>query len=732
MNFDHGEQKTANELSLHDLDPTTPFVSVCDGSYWILSTFVACVLLCWFAIVSKSFVIQPEPVEPESVTASARGKLSPNLLKGTSLSRSSKPHARVRKQDPCDIEGILSELYQKNLQQTEGRISKEIYRDKALSGNAFSICAVTVKGDMIQLGDSRQEFPLVSIAKPLVFGQALEDHGSDYVRKKVGVEPTGSTFNSLIRHDEISRGNYNPMVNLGAIATTSLVKGRDLAVRKQRLLEMLRHYTGREMEIDSRMFDHRRRNDSLNRAMAYFMQSEGLLTAPVEETLELYATQCSVGVCCEDLAMIAATLANSGINPRTEARALAPDFVKDLLSVMFSSGLYEFSGQWAYKVGLPAKSGLAGSILAVVPGRMGVAIYSPPLDSNHKSTRGVGVLTDLSERLNTHVFCGSTRPPISSRRSTSMRRKQGLVALLAELHAKYAPLREGKPYVCDSEVTQVDPNKFGICAVSVDGRVQAVGDWQHPFLLQSLSKVFVYGMALEDHGRDYIRRRVDVEPTGAPFDAIIKLEQKTKRPFNPMVNTGGIATTSLIKGKGRAQRLQRVLQMYSRYVGKEVRLDAPAFLAEQTSGDRNRAISYLLRHFGMVNGSIDETLDLYLQQCSITVTARDLAIMAATLAGRGVNPMTGERAIESEYVKDLLSIMYTCGMYDFSGGWAYKIGLPAKSGVGGGIMAVVPGEMGIAVFSPPLDDRGNSVRGIRVFEELSNRLGLHVFEPERS
>jgi glutaminase A len=259
-----------------------------------------------------------------------------------------------------------------------------------------------------------------------------------------------------------------------------------------------------------------------------------------------------------------------------------------------------------------------------------------------------------------------------------------------------------------------------------------VGDWQHPFLLQSISKVFVYGMALEDRGREFVQRRVDVEPTGDPFDAIIKLEHKSKRPFNPMVNTGGIATTSLIQGQSRAHRLQRILRMYARYVGQEVRLDAPALLAEQSGGDRNRAISYLLRHFGMVHGAVEDALDLYLQQCSAIVTARDLAVMAATLAAGGTNPLTGERAISRQYVKDLLSVMYTCGMYDFAGAWAYQVGLPAKSGVGGGIMAVVPGEMGIAVFSPPLDERGNSVRGIRVFEELSQRLKLHTFEPIRN
>ncbi len=639
------------------------------------------------------------------------------------------PGVLIGRREFCDLEKILSDVFEAYLPHKEGRICREVFSEKAAGTDEFSVCAQTVEGEMFRFGDSQLEFPLLSIAKPLVFGLTLEDHGSEMVRRKIGVEPTGSTFDSLIRHDKISRGSYNPMVNLGAIATTSLVKGRDPVDREERMLAMLKRYTGRAMQIDRSLLERRRRSDSLNRSMAYFMDSEGLMTGSVEETLELYAAQCCVRANCADLAVIAATLANCGVNPRTGTQALPIGCVRDVLSVMFSSGLYEFSGQWAYRVGMPSKSGLAGTLLAVIPGRLGVAVYSPPLDSNRKSARGVRVLADLSERLEGHVFSPPKRFAGASPRSRGAAPVDRVAPLLAELHGKYTSLSEGSPYVCDGGVTKVDPDRFGICTVSVDGRVQAVGDWQYPFLLQSISKVFVYGLALEDHGRDYVRRRVDVEPSGGPFDAIIELEHKSKRPFNPMVNTGGIATTSLIKGKGRAQRLQRVLQMYSRYAGRDLSLDAPTFLAEQAGGDRNRAISYLLRHFGMVNGSVEEALDLYLQQCSVMVTARDLAIMAATLAGGGVNPMTGERAIAAEYVKDLLSIMYTCGMYDFAGGWAFNIGLPAKSGVGGGIIALVPGEMGVAVFSPPLDDHGNSVRGIRVFEELSKRLALHAFEP---
>jgi glutaminase len=194
-----------------------------------------------------------------------------------------------------------------------------------------------------------------------------------------------------------------------------------------------------------------------------------------------------------------------------------------------------------------------------------------------------------------------------------------------------------------------------------------------------------------------------------------------------MVNAGGIAVTSLIKGDGPAKRLNRILSMYRRYTGHPVFIDTPAFIAEQTANDRNRAISYLLRNFSMIKGDIQEALDLYLQQCSAIINCRDLALMGASLANGGVNPITGERALQSEYVRDLLSVMHTCGMYDSAGQWAYSVGLPAKSGVSGCILGVVPGHMGIAVFSRPLDSHGNSIRGIKAFEALSQRLQLHIF-----
>jgi glutaminase len=195
-----------------------------------------------------------------------------------------------------------------------------------------------------------------------------------------------------------------------------------------------------------------------------------------------------------------------------------------------------------------------------------------------------------------------------------------------------------------------------------------------------------------------------------------------------MVNAGAIATTSLITGNDPADRLNRMLAMFQRYVGDQVFVDVSTFMSERSTGHRNRAMAHLMLNFGMIDQPIDEALDLYFQQCAVLVTTHDLAVMAATLANQGVNPITGDRAVGAEHVRDILSVMYTCGMYNFAGEWAFRVGIPAKSGVSGGILAVVPNQAGIAVFSPPLDGHGNSVRGLKVFEALSQQYGFHLFD----
>ena len=298
---------------------------------------------------------------------------------------------------------------------------------------------------------------------------------------------------------------------------------------------------------------------------------------------------------------------------------------------------------------------------------------------------------------------------------------------LNELHAKYRGNMEGKVADYIPELALADPNWFAISVVTVDGQSFDVGDYQQLFSIQSVSKPFMFGLALEDHGREAVLKKVGVEPTGEAFNAIV-LDEASNRPFNPLVNAGAIATADLVQGKDFADRIKRTLAMFARYVGRELNIDNAIFLSERTTGHRNRAISHLMLNFGMVTEQIPDSLELYFQQCSIRVNAHDLAVMGATLANAGANPITKERAIDRQYVKDVLSVMLTCGMYDYAGEWAYRVGLPAKSGVGGGICAVVPGRCGIGVFSPLLDARGNSVRGIKVCEELSQRFGLHEFD----
>ena len=300
-------------------------------------------------------------------------------------------------------------------------------------------------------------------------------------------------------------------------------------------------------------------------------------------------------------------------------------------------------------------------------------------------------------------------------------------AYLESLHQKYQPLREGKVADYIPELAKANPDWFSICVATVDGQVYEVGDADQMFTIQSISKVFVHGLALEDHGRDYLLQKVGVEPTGDAFNAII-LDEQSKRPYNPMVNAGAIATTSLIQGDDPTERLHHMLDSFRRYMGHDVFIDMPTFISERTTGFRNRAMAYLMRNFGIIDDSVDEALDLYFQQCSLMVTCRDLAVMAATLANHGLNPITKERAVAACYTRDILSVMYTCGMYNFAGEWAYTVGLPAKSGVSGGVIAVVPNQIGIAVFSPPLDQRGNSVRGVKVCEDLSAQFGLHPFD----
>src|SRR4051812_6968793 len=279
------------------------------------------------------------------------------------------------------------------------------------------------------------------------------------------------------------------------------------------------------------------------------------------------------------------------------------------------------------------------------------------------------------------------------------------------------------------ESAGTERDTFGISLADLDGELYGVGDHEQMFALQSISKVFVYSLALADCGRDRVLQQVGVEPSGDAFNSIL-LDERDRRPYNPMVNAGAIVAAGMVHGRDTAERVGRIVEVMRQFAGNDsLSVHQETFDREWAATDRNRAIAFLMRSNGMLPSGIDvdETLAVYLQQCSVRLDCDDLARMAATLANGGVNPVTGVRPLPSLRVRDVLSVMFTCGMYDYAGEWAFEVGVPAKSAVSGGILAAVPGKMGIGTFSRGLDPHGNSVRGTEVCIEISQRLGLHLF-----
>ena len=271
---------------------------------------------------------------------------------------------------------------------------------------------------------------------------------------------------------------------------------------------------------------------------------------------------------------------------------------------------------------------------------------------------------------------------------------------------------------------------FGLSVSSSDGFVYESGDAQTEFTIQSISKPFTYALALDKVGVDAVDAKIGVEPSGEAFNEI-SVDHSTKIPKNPMINAGAIAAVSLIPAAGADERFAMIHEFYSAFAGRRLELDHEVYASEKATGSRNRAIGYMLQSFGVLDGDPDEVLDVYYRQCSLKVTATDLARMATTLARGGINPQTGRRVTHPAVVKRTLSVMVTCGMYDAAGDWVSAVGMPAKSGVGGGIVAVLPGQLGIGVYSPLLDEKGNSVRGVRLCRSLSEQLGLHFLTVSR-
>ncbi|MFF2008442.1 glutaminase A [Streptomyces sp. NPDC058195] len=302
---------------------------------------------------------------------------------------------------------------------------------------------------------------------------------------------------------------------------------------------------------------------------------------------------------------------------------------------------------------------------------------------------------------------------------------EAVTEALRELHARFVPLREGRLAEYIPQLARSDPDAFGLALISMDGHRYGAGDTATPFTLQSVSKPFVYALALSLLGLDEVGRWVNAEPSGEAYNAV-SLEPGTGRPDNAMVNAGAIITTALIPDTPGVPGFDRVLDCLSRFAGRRLDVDEQVYASEAATGDRNRALAYLIRSTGPLPVDPVAAVDTYFRQCAVRATAMDLAAMAATLAHGGVNPLTGDAVVPEPVAAQVLAVMATCGMYDASGDWLLRVGLPAKSGVSGGLIAAGPARFGLATYSPRLDPTGTSVRGRAALGALSERLGLHL------
>lgn len=299
--------------------------------------------------------------------------------------------------------------------------------------------------------------------------------------------------------------------------------------------------------------------------------------------------------------------------------------------------------------------------------------------------------------------------------------------LLHTAHERFGAIDDGENARVYPALARVNPDLFGVAIAGVDGAIYAVGDADVPFTIMSISKPFVFALVCQELGAEEVRDALGVNATGLPFNSVMAIELGREGRTNPMVNSGALATTGLVPGETAEEKWRFIHEGLSRFASHDLEIDAEVYASASATNGRNQGIAQLLRGYGRIMGDPAEVTDLYTRQCSLQVTARDLAVMGATLANGGVNPLTGERVVGPGCGKRTLAVMATAGLYETSGDWLYDIGLPGKSGIGGGIVTAAPGKGGMGAFAPPLDAAGNSVKGQRAARYLSERLGLNLF-----
>ena len=302
-----------------------------------------------------------------------------------------------------------------------------------------------------------------------------------------------------------------------------------------------------------------------------------------------------------------------------------------------------------------------------------------------------------------------------------------LQSILDDIYSRISEERGGEVASYIPALAAADPDSFGLAIVTANGDVYTAGDADTPFTIQSQSKPFTFAIALDQCGLKTTYEHVGTEPSGDAFNSVV-LDPVTSLPANPMVNSGAISMAGLVRDIAGDDAFETIRSTYSRFAGAELSVDEDVYDSEISTAHRNRAMAHLMRGGGVVSDPVEDVVELYTRQCSINVTARQMATMAATLANIGTNPITNDTIVSPITVRHTLSLMFTCGMYDYAGRWAVDVGLPAKSGVAGGVMGVVNRQIGIGLYSPPLDEHGNSVRAIKSCVELAEEFGLHAFE----
>jgi glutaminase len=326
-------------------------------------------------------------------------------------------------------------------------------------------------------------------------------------------------------------------------------------------------------------------------------------------------------------------------------------------------------------------------------------------------------------------YAPATLGQAKAQRSPIAPTKEQIQAVINDAYAQFKANTEGKNADYIPALAQVDPKLFGIVVVSTDDQIASAGDIDHAFSIQSISKVFSLALAMEELGSDEVFAKIGNEATGRPFNSVEAVVDMPTHTGNAFVNAGAIATVSLIKAPTADAKWDKILHFYSMAAGEKLPLLEDVYKSEAATNAGNRALAALLRKYDRIYADPVESVDVYTKQCSVGVTAKQLAIMGATLANFGQNPLTGEQVIKRENVPEILSAMAVAGLYDGSGGWAWHVGLPAKSGVGGGIIAIVPGKGAIAVFAPPLDEAGNSVKAQKTIAYVAEKLGINLFSP---